>query len=101
MSILITGATGYLGKKLINEFDNKNEWSEKDVGTFVNRWFLLKDVISKIRKVKSENGKPMNSEINLILDKKNYSALKDVLDALKDVMNIGEISEGKFKVEFK
>jgi valyl-tRNA synthetase len=83
------------------EFDNKNEWSEKDVGTFVNRWFLLKDVISKIRKVKSENGKPMNSEINLILDKKNYSALKDVLDALKDVMNIGEISEGKFKVEFK
>ena len=25
MSILITGATGYLGKKLINEFDNKND----------------------------------------------------------------------------
>jgi hypothetical protein len=43
----------------------------------------------------------MNSEIILNLDKEIYKILKEVLADLKDVMNISEIKEGKFKVEFK
>ena len=64
-------------------------------------WNKLKDLISKIRKVKSDNKKPMNSEIILGVDKKAYSYLKEVLQDLKHVTNAKEIKSGKeFKVEF-
>jgi valyl-tRNA synthetase len=79
-------------------------WNEKDItkeSLKSNRWFLITKVISQIRSIKSDNKKPMNSEIILTLDKKVYSALKDMLNDLKNVTNAREIKEGnKFKVEF-
>jgi len=65
-----------------------------------NRWLLLVDEISKIRKIKSESKKSMNSPIILTLDKKICDALKELLPDLKSVTNAREIKEGKFKVEF-
>lgn len=86
------------------KFDNKKikKWSEKETeGLRVNRWFLLKDIIYKIRGIKTENKKAMNSEIILTLDKKNYNALKELIQDLKHVTNAKEIKEGdKLKVEF-
>jgi valyl-tRNA synthetase len=88
------------------EFDKKkmkglNEEKITKELSFANRWFLLINIISKIRTVKTENKKPMNCEIMLTLDKKTYGALKELLEDLKHVTNAKEIKEGKeFKVEF-
>ena len=63
-------------------------------------WQRLINLISKVRQEKTKAQKPMNSEIILTLEKKDKQKLKDVIEDLKDVMNIKEIKEGKFKVEF-
>jgi len=77
------------------------KWVEKDKNLFfANRWFLLKNLISKVRKEKTKAQKPMNSEIILTLEEKDQEKLKEVIEDLKDVMNIKEIKEGEFKVEF-
>jgi len=86
------------------KWDKKNLglWSEKDIIStthFANRWFLLKDIISKIRQEKTKAQKPMNAEIILTLDKKSYKGLKELLEDLKDVVNAREIKEGEFKVQ--
>jgi len=84
------------------EYEKKLEgWSEKDTGLFANRWFLLKNILVKIRQEKSNAQKAMNAEIILTLDKKDKERLEPFLEDLKDVMNATEIKEGKFKVEFK
>jgi valyl-tRNA synthetase len=87
------------------KFDKKKleSWDEgltKKGFLFANRWFLLVNVVSKIRSVKTENKKPMNAEIILTLENKEYQALKELMQDLKNVMNIKEIKQGKFKVEF-
>ena len=86
------------------EFNKKilEKWTENDIKTLrVNRWFLLTDIISKIRSAKTEAKKSMNAEIILTLESKIYSALKDLLQDLKHVTNAREIKEGaQFKVEF-
>jgi valyl-tRNA synthetase len=84
------------------KFDKKKlkEWGEKDTGLRANRWFLLKDLISGIRQEKTKAKKPMNAEIILNLDKKDYNNLKEMLQDLKNVTNAKEIKTGKFKVEF-
>ena len=87
------------------EFNKKKagKWTENITKEllFANRWFLLVDVISKIRNAKTENKKSLNSLIILSLDKKVYRALKELLEDLKKVINAKEIKEGKeFKVEF-
>jgi len=86
------------------KFDKKllENWIDKDMNikSFVNRWFLLKNQISQVRSIKTENKKPMNSEIVLILNKKTYEDLKSLLSDLKNVLNAKEIKEGEFKVEF-
>lgn len=69
---------------------------EKDLGL----WDKLIEVIDKVRQVKSENKKAMNSSINLTLFKEDFDLLKDVLDDLKDVVGAEEIVEGDFKVSF-
>jgi predicted regulator of amino acid metabolism with ACT domain len=49
-------------------------------------------VINKVRQYKTQNGKSMKTEINLVLDEKE---LKQVLEDLKAVTNAKEISFGK------
>jgi valyl-tRNA synthetase len=60
----------------------------------------LVELIGKIRQEKSKAKKAMNSEIILTLEKQECKFLKDLLEDLKDVMNIKEIKQGKFQVEF-
>jgi len=77
------------------------KWPEhekvKDFGMLTKFYGLL----SQVRQEKSNNKKPMNAEINLILGKKDYVGLEKLLDDLKAVTNAVEVKEGKFKVEFK
>ncbi|MBU0959338.1 MAG: valine--tRNA ligase [Nanoarchaeota archaeon] len=90
---------------------------EKDKSVHISKWPEFKlikkkdireaiffnsivELISKIRQEKTKSKKPMNAECFLSLPKKDKEKLKDVLDDLKDVMNIKDIKEGKFKVEF-
>ena len=61
---------------------------------------LFYKILSQIRQEKTKAQKPMNSEINLTIDKKTKQELTGMLEDLQDVMNIKEIKEGKFKVEF-
>ncbi len=60
----------------------------------------LLNVITEVRKKKSENQKSMKAEIILTIDKKTKDILKDILGDLKSVVNAKEIKEGKFNVEF-
>ena len=61
---------------------------------------LLFGIISKVRAEKTKHKKPMNAECILTLDKKEKEKLEELLQDLKDVMNIKEIKTGKFDVEF-
>jgi valyl-tRNA synthetase len=61
---------------------------------------MLLDIITKIRAEKSNNKKPMNAEIILTLDKKEFQTLKELQEDVKAVSNAKEIHEGKeFRVE--
>ncbi|MDP3991887.1 MAG: valine--tRNA ligase [Nanoarchaeota archaeon] len=86
------------------KFDRKEKWLEenisKELPLFANRWFLLIDIISKIRTVKTENNKSMNSEIILTLNKPIYDGLIELLNDLKNVVNAKDIKIGEFNVEF-
>ncbi len=61
---------------------------------------ILIGVIEKIRQGKSNSKKAMNSEIVLMIERKDKDKLKDLLDDLKSVANAREIKEGKFNVKF-
>lgn len=61
---------------------------------------LFVEILTKIRKEKSEKHQPMNSKIILTLNKNDYNKLKDVLQDLKDVANAEKIKQGNFNVEF-
>jgi valyl-tRNA synthetase len=88
---------------------------EKDKSIHISKWpekFKVKEnkknildslfnIISKIRQAKTKAKKPMNAECIVSLEKKDYDKVKDLLQDLKDVMNIKEIKTGKFKVEFE
>ena len=63
-------------------------------------WDKLIEIISKVRQLKSEAKKPMNSEIILTIEKKDYELLVDFILDLKNVTNSKEINQGKFEVEF-
>jgi valyl-tRNA synthetase len=58
------------------------------------------EILSKIRQEKSNNKKSMNSEIVLSLSEKECRIIEDMLEDLKDVMNITDIKKGKFSVNF-
>tara|TARA_Y100000034_G_scaffold68038_1_gene82130 strand:+ start:9442 stop:11811 length:2370 start_codon:yes stop_codon:yes gene_type:complete len=89
--------------------------TEKDKSIHISKWPKIEDIekenyestfgflmdrLTRIRTEKTKAKKPMNSEIVLTLEKKDQDKLKEVIEDLKDVMNIKEIKEGKFKVEF-
>jgi len=61
---------------------------------------LFLAILAKIRQEKTNKKKSMKAEIILSLDKKIQKDLKEMLEDLKDVMNIQKIKTGKFKVEF-
>ena len=61
---------------------------------------LLLEVISEVRKEKTNAKKSVKSEIILTLEDKKEKILEDVLVDLKSVLNAREIKKGKFKVEF-
>jgi valyl-tRNA synthetase len=84
------------------KYDKKKleQWSEKDAMPFANKWFLLKDLISKIRRAKTNAQKSMNSEITLTLPREDQKSIEDMIEDFKSVVNTKEIKEGKFKVEF-
>ncbi|MGV8131343.1 MAG: valine--tRNA ligase [Candidatus Pacearchaeota archaeon] len=82
------------------EYDKVLKFGDEDTAPFANRWFLLVDIISKVRSAKTENKKAMNSQIILTLDKKNHELLKECLKDLQSVTNAKEIKQGDFKVEF-
>jgi valyl-tRNA synthetase len=60
------------------------------------------DILEQVRKWKSSNQKPMNSEVILTLEKVAISPLGDnLIDDLKAVTNAKEINEGnQFRVDF-
>ena len=74
-----------------------NKWKNDD-------WAYAKviEIVFKVRQEKSKNQKPMNSEIILILDEKDYTIIKaGFLEDLKNVTNAREIKEGKqFRIDF-
>ncbi len=63
-------------------------------------WNDFLNLIAKIRQVKSENKKAMNSKIVLTLTQREQDELKNVMRDFKSVMNIVELKSGEFKVEF-
>ncbi|MEN9626465.1 MAG: hypothetical protein RL557_793 [archaeon] len=74
---------------------------KKILKTKTNELDLLLDILTKIRQEKSIAQKPMNAEINLQLPKKEIQTMQQVIDDLRNVANIKEITEGKeLKVEF-
>jgi len=84
------------------EYDKKKleRWVEKETTPFANRWFLLKDLIAKIRQEKTKAKKSMNAECIITISKEKYELIKEMFEDLKDVMNAKEIKQGKFKVKF-
>jgi len=75
----------------------EKDWRELG---WANRFFGFTNIVSKIRKEKTENKKPMNAEIILTIENKAYDNLKQFLQDLKNVTNAKKIKQGSFKVEF-
>ncbi len=58
-------------------------------------------IVDNVRKEKSREKKPMNSEIILTLEKESMKFIKPYLEDLKNVTCAREIKEGlKFEVKF-
>ncbi len=76
------------------------QFSKIDIKEKTDAGDLFIDVLRRVRQEKTKAQKPMNVEIILNLDKKDYGILRELLEDLKAVTNAKEIKEGKFKVEF-
>ncbi len=63
-------------------------------------WDKLLETISKVRQIKSENKKSMNSPVSLTIPKEDLKLLKELISDLKAVTAAKEIKEGEFNVEF-
>ncbi|MBU0977559.1 MAG: class I tRNA ligase family protein, partial [Nanoarchaeota archaeon] len=77
--------------------------SELDVKSGKNDdkvWSDFLAMIAKVRQVKSENKKAMNSKVVLTLTQREQDELNDVIADFKSVMNIAELKGGEFGVEF-
>ena len=75
------------------EYDKTKKEKIKD-------WKLFLEILSKVRYEKTKHHMPMNAEIILSIEKKDFEQLKDYLDDLKNVTNAKEIKEGEFRIEF-
>ncbi len=57
-------------------------------------------LISEIRKFKTENKKPMNSPVEVVLDRKEMGAVKEFIDDIRQTVKASEIKAGD-KTEIK
>ncbi len=114
---LIAPIMPFITEEIYQEYFRKNEkiksihiskWPEVKVFD-LNKWknddwayAKVIEIVFKVRQEKSKNQKPMNSEIILILDEKDYTIIKaGFLEDLKNVTNAREIKEGKqFRIDF-
>ncbi len=58
------------------------------------------EILTKVRQEKSNNKKPMNSEIILTITKESKKRLLEMIQDLTNVTNAREIKEGNFEVKF-
>ena len=61
---------------------------------------LFIDVVSRVRKFKTENQKTLKESIELTLPEEEIKILFNSLEDLKAVTNSRVIKEGKFKISF-
>ena len=54
------------------------------------------EIVKQIRQFKSQNGKSLKAEIDLVLETSDKNLLADVIDDLRATVNAKEISFGKF-----
>jgi len=76
-----------------------SEWPKVEKVTAPKGGDKAIEIIHKVRKFKSQNGKSLKIPIILTLDKKDEKDLKPFLEDLKAVTSSQEIKFGKFKVE--
>ncbi|HJX50284.1 MAG TPA: class I tRNA ligase family protein, partial [Candidatus Nanoarchaeia archaeon] len=88
------------GKKAKGEKVEKGKKAKEGEKEEPEGWELFTDILAKIRQEKTRMQKAMNCEITLKLEKEDMKKIGELVEDLKDVMNIKEIKEGKFKVEF-
>lgn len=77
-----------------------SQWSKYEKEEKSDELDLFIETLGKIRQEKSNNKKPMNAEIILTIDDKDYKKIADMIEDLKDVSGAHLIKTGKFKVEF-
>ncbi len=61
---------------------------------------LFLEILTRVRQEKSKKNKPLNTEIVLTLEKKEYEQLEKVLEDLQAVTKAKEVKQGTFKVVF-
>ena len=61
---------------------------------------LFMNIVSKVRKFKTENKKTLKESIELTLTKEEINILYNSLEDLKAVTNAKSIKEGEFKISF-
>jgi len=76
------------------------KWPESEKELDAKEFELLVEILGKVRQEKTKAKKPMNAEIDLSIDKKDYGELNEMIEDLKDVSGAYVIKSGKFKVEF-
>ena len=77
----------FFGKSL-----NKNKKTEKIGERFI-------ELLKLVRQFKSQNGKSLKAEIDLVLETKDKTLLKEVIDDLRATCNARTIEFGKFSIK--
>ncbi len=79
-----------------------SEWPEYSRVSSSNDFLFFRNILSLVRKEKTNNKKSMNAECIIYLPPKNKKALekKELMDDFKNVTNAEEIKEGNFNVEY-
>ncbi len=95
-------------------YQNYFRKTEKDKSIHISEWpkynkissnrdfLFFKDILSLVRKEKTNNKKSMNTECIIFLQQKEKKALekRGLMDDFRNVTNAKEIKEGNFKVEY-
>lgn len=101
--------TCFITEEIYQEWFKKFE-GEKSI--HISSWSLVEgksdsklgdkfvEVLGRVRGLKSKGKRAMNSPIRLVLDKKDYSLLEDVMEDLMGVTGAVDVKGGKFGVKF-
>ncbi len=94
----------YFKKTESSESIHLTQWPEPELKQKnldeLHKWNTMIEILTKVRKKKSQQKKSMKTEIILTISEKNYKTIQPFLEDLKSVTNSKEIKPGKFKVEF-